>query len=155
MSSQEQADEATEPLAARVVLSFPADIGEHGRGRIRSDYYRKYLTKVHDSAAEGDEWDEFTDVGCCGSQMDVPLVVERVVTESTTPTSQSKAGRGSPSTPRSSTPNARPAGSTRAGPSSTTNPRRWTKGSGGGSSGPPWYPAESSQTRCRCDVTPL
>jgi len=82
MSSQEQADEATEPLAARVVLSFPADIGEHGRGRIRSDYYRKYLTKVHDSAAEGDEWDEFTDVGCCGSQMDVPLVVERVVTES-------------------------------------------------------------------------
>jgi len=78
MSSQNGADEATEPLATRVVLSFPADIGEHGRGRIHSDYYRKYLTKVHDSAAEGDEWDEFTDVGCCGSQMDVPLVVERV-----------------------------------------------------------------------------
>ncbi|QLH76522.1 hypothetical protein HZS55_04015 [Halosimplex rubrum] len=81
MSSQDRADGTTEPLAARVVLSFPADIGEHGRSRIRSDYYRTYLTKVHDTAAEGDEWDEFTDVGCCGSRMDVPLVVERVVTE--------------------------------------------------------------------------
>ncbi|QPV64957.1 hypothetical protein I7X12_10255 [Halosimplex litoreum] len=78
MSSQEGTDETAEPLATRVVLSFPADVGKHGRGRIRSDYYRKYLTKVRDSAAEGDEWDEFTDVGCCGSQMDVPLVVERV-----------------------------------------------------------------------------
>jgi len=78
MSSQERGDEAAEPLATRVVLSFPADIGEHGRGRIRSDYYKKYLTKVHETVAAGDEWDEFTDVGCCGSQMDVPLMVERV-----------------------------------------------------------------------------
>ncbi|QLH80739.1 hypothetical protein [Halosimplex pelagicum] len=78
MSSQDRADGTTEHLATRVVLSFPADIGEHGPSRIRSDYYRKYLTKVHDAAAEGDEWDEFTDVGCCGSRMDVPLVVEAV-----------------------------------------------------------------------------
>jgi hypothetical protein len=77
MSSQELPEE-TEPLATRVELSFPADIGEHGRGRIRSDYYRKYLKKVHDTAAAGDEWDEFTDIGCCGSQMDLPLVVEAV-----------------------------------------------------------------------------
>jgi hypothetical protein len=78
MSSQEQTEEQSGPLATRVELSFPADIGRHGRKRIRSDYYRKYLKKVHDSAAEGNEWDEFTDVGCCGSQMDVPLVVEAV-----------------------------------------------------------------------------
>ncbi|WP_459193594.1 hypothetical protein [Halosimplex sp. J119] len=77
MSSQEQADE-TDALATRIELSFPADIGTHGRKRIRSDYYMTYLKKVHDSAEVGDEWDEFTDVGCCGSQMDVPLVVEAV-----------------------------------------------------------------------------
>ena len=78
MSSQERAEGQSEALATRVELSFPADIGTHGRKRIGSDYYRKYLKKVHDSAADGDEWDEFTDVGCCGSQMDVPLVVEAV-----------------------------------------------------------------------------
>jgi len=82
MSGQESADDRGEAVATRIELSFPADIGKHGRKRIRSDYYRKYLKKVHDSAEAGDEWDEFTDVGCCGSQMDVPMVVERVVTES-------------------------------------------------------------------------
>ena len=78
MSSQERAEGQSEALATRVELSFPADIGTHGRKRIGSDYYRKYLKKVHDTAEAGDEWDEFTDVGCCGSQMDVPLVVEAV-----------------------------------------------------------------------------
>jgi len=65
-------------VADRVELSYPADIGQHGRRRLNQDYYRKYLKKVHDSAAVGDEWDEFTDVGCCGSQMDLPLRVEAV-----------------------------------------------------------------------------
>ena len=78
MNSQGRAEDRTESLATRVELSFPADIGTHGRKRIGSDYYRKYLKKVHGSAADGDEWDEFTDVGCCGSEMDVPLVVEAV-----------------------------------------------------------------------------
>jgi len=65
-------------VADRVVLSIPADLGQHGRRRLDQDYYQKYLKKIHDSAAVGDEWDEFTDVGCCGSQMDLPLRVERV-----------------------------------------------------------------------------
>ncbi|WP_436925456.1 hypothetical protein [Halosimplex amylolyticum] len=82
MSEQVSEDDATESVATRLELSFPADIGKHGRKRINSDYYKTYLKKVHDSAEVGDEWDEFTDVGCCGSKMDVPLVVERVVTES-------------------------------------------------------------------------
>ncbi|MFC7141034.1 hypothetical protein ACFQMA_14515 [Halosimplex aquaticum] len=78
MSTQESEDDRGEPVATRIELSFPADIGTHGRKRIRSDYYMTYLKKVHDSAEVGDEWDEFTDVGCCGSQMDMPLVVEAV-----------------------------------------------------------------------------
>ncbi|WP_415379407.1 hypothetical protein [Halosimplex sp. TS25] len=78
MSTQEPEDDRAEPVATRIELSFPADIGKHGRKRISSEYYKTYLKKVHDSAAVGDEWDEFTDVGCCGSQMDVPLVVEGV-----------------------------------------------------------------------------
>ncbi|WP_123535400.1 hypothetical protein [Halosimplex salinum] len=78
MSSQEPADGQSDSIATRIELSFPADVGKHGRKRIDSDYYKKYLTKVHDTAEVGDEWDEFTDVGCCGSQMDVPMVVEAV-----------------------------------------------------------------------------
>lgn len=69
-------------VATRVVLSFPADIGWHGRNRLEADYYKGWLRKTHDRVTEGDEWDEFTDVGCCGSRMDLPLRVERVVTAS-------------------------------------------------------------------------
>lgn len=65
-------------VAEQVVLSYPADLSEHARRRIGRDYYRKYLRKVHDEAIVGDAWDEFTDVGCCGSQTDVPLRVESV-----------------------------------------------------------------------------
>jgi hypothetical protein len=64
--------------ADRVVLSYPADIGKHGRKRLHQDYYRGWLRKSHDAVAVGDEWDEFTDVGCCGSRMDLPLCVETV-----------------------------------------------------------------------------
>ncbi|MEF8852327.1 MAG: hypothetical protein V5A28_07905 [Haloarculaceae archaeon] len=64
--------------ADRVVLSYPADVGKHGRKRLHQDYYRGWLRKNHDAVAVGDEWDEFTDVGCCGSRMDLPLRVEAV-----------------------------------------------------------------------------
>jgi hypothetical protein len=64
--------------ADRITLSFPADIGKHGRKRLGQDYYKGWLRKTHDAVAVGDEWDEFTDVGCCGSQMDLPLRVEAV-----------------------------------------------------------------------------
>lgn len=65
-------------VAERVVLSYPADLSEHARRRITKAYYRKYLRKVHETATVGDAWDEFTDVGCCGSQTGVPLRVEHV-----------------------------------------------------------------------------
>jgi len=64
--------------ATRIRLSYPADLGTHGEKRIRADYYRRYLRNAKQRAAPGDEWEEFTDVGCCGSQMDVPLRVEAV-----------------------------------------------------------------------------
>jgi hypothetical protein len=64
--------------ATRIVLSVPSDLQGHGRRRIEQDYYRTFLRRAHDAVEAGDEWDEFTDVGCCGSQQAVPLRVERV-----------------------------------------------------------------------------
>ncbi|WP_225335189.1 hypothetical protein [Halomicrobium urmianum] len=68
----------TERAAGRVVLSHPSNLGEHGRERVRQDYYRQWLRTSRETAAPGDEWDEFTDVGCCGSQMRIPFRVEEV-----------------------------------------------------------------------------
>jgi hypothetical protein len=65
-------------VATRVVLSHPADLAEHGRWRIGQAYYRRYLRETKGRVEEGDEFEEFTDVGCCGSQMSVPLRVEAV-----------------------------------------------------------------------------
>lgn len=64
--------------ASRVLLSYPADLSRHGVDRITQEYYRKWLRTSRDELTEGDVWEEFTDVGCCGSQMDVPLRVEAV-----------------------------------------------------------------------------
>lgn len=64
--------------ATRVVLSYPADLARHGRQRVAQEYYKKWLRRSRDAAAVGDQWDEFTDVGCCGNHMDVPLRVEAV-----------------------------------------------------------------------------
>ena len=75
MAAQKDQDEAT---ATRVVLSYPADLSKHGRHRVGQEYYKKYLRKTRERAEEGAEWLEFTDIGCCGNQMDVPLRVESV-----------------------------------------------------------------------------
>ena len=64
--------------ATRVILSFPADLSKHGRFRIEREYYKDYLRKTRNRVTPGDEWDEFTDVGCCGNHLDVPLRVEEV-----------------------------------------------------------------------------
>lgn len=72
-------DDATASDAAtRVVLSYPADLSDWGRSRIETSSFLAYLGKAHETAAVGDEWDEFVGVGCCGDTLDVPLVVERV-----------------------------------------------------------------------------
>ncbi|RKD95747.1 hypothetical protein [Halopiger aswanensis] len=81
---RERADETTDPESAtsdraeRIVLSHPADLSDWGRDQLEMSSFRTYLGKVHDEARVGDVWEEFVDVGCCGSAMDVPLRVERV-----------------------------------------------------------------------------
>jgi hypothetical protein len=84
-TAREDAAEATdtastdaEAPATRVVLSIPADLVGHARRRVNQDYYKTFLRRAHEEAHHGDEWDEFTDVGCCGSQQDVPFRVESV-----------------------------------------------------------------------------
>jgi hypothetical protein len=68
---------AQEP-AIRVVVSYPADLSEWGRDIVEGTPFRAYLPKAHDTASEGDRWEEFVGVGCCGSALDVPLRVEHV-----------------------------------------------------------------------------
>jgi hypothetical protein len=64
--------------AARVVLSYPADLSSWGRHQVEQRHFRAYLRKVHDEVAVGDVLEEFVGVGCCGDTLDVPLRVEAV-----------------------------------------------------------------------------
>ncbi|MFB6120491.1 MAG: hypothetical protein ABEJ68_05175 [Halobacteriaceae archaeon] len=64
--------------AERVVLSVPSDLSDRGHREIGRDHYRTYLRRVHDAVAVGDEFEEFTDVGCCGSTMRFTFRVEAV-----------------------------------------------------------------------------
>lgn len=65
-------------VATQVLLSYPADLSDWGRERLDGDPFRSYLTKAHDTASEGDVWEEFVSVGCCGDTLDVPLRIEAV-----------------------------------------------------------------------------
>lgn len=69
---------AVEQVATRVVVSYPADLSKWGRDIVEGSPFRAYLPKAHDTAREGDTWEEFVGVGCCGNTLDVPLRVERV-----------------------------------------------------------------------------
>lgn len=73
-------DRSVDPdaTADRVVLSYPADLSKRGQWRLGQEYYRTYLRKTLGRVAEGETREEFTDVGCCGSQVHVPLRIERV-----------------------------------------------------------------------------
>lgn len=64
--------------ATELVVSYPADLSTRGREIVEDTPFRAYLRKAHDQAAPGDRWEEFVGVGCCGSALDVPLVVESV-----------------------------------------------------------------------------
>lgn len=64
--------------ADRVVVSYPADLSGWGRRQVDTSRFRAYLRRVHERARQGEEWDEFVGVGCCGDSLDVPLRVERV-----------------------------------------------------------------------------
>lgn len=63
--------------ASRVVLSYPADLSDWGRWQLDEPSMKAYLRRK-ETAAPGDVWELFLDVGCCGDTYDVPLRVERV-----------------------------------------------------------------------------
>lgn len=64
--------------ASCVVVSYPSDLSRWGRFQVEKSAFRAYLRKTRDVAREGDVWKEFVGVGCCGSNLHVPLRVERV-----------------------------------------------------------------------------
>lgn len=64
--------------ATRVVISHPTALSDWGRGQLTSERFVNYLRKTVGDAVVGAEWEEFVDVGCCGSTLDVPLRVESV-----------------------------------------------------------------------------
>ncbi len=72
---------STEPAtdaATRVVVSYPADLSDWGRRQVDRSSFRAFLRRTRETAREGDVWEEFVGVGCCGNTLDVPLRVERV-----------------------------------------------------------------------------
>lgn len=64
--------------ATSVTLSFPADLSRWDRDQLDTNHMKAYLRKTKGPAREGDVWDVFLDVGCCGDSPDVPLRVEAV-----------------------------------------------------------------------------
>ena len=64
--------------ADRVVLSYPADLSDWSRDQLETRWFKAYLRKTMGPATVGREFEEFVDVGCCGSAHDVPLRVEAV-----------------------------------------------------------------------------
>ncbi|WP_122089020.1 hypothetical protein [Halalkalicoccus subterraneus] len=67
-----------EAHATRVVVSYPEDLSDWGRFQVEKPAFRAYLTKTLDAVEEGDEWEEFVGVGCCGNTLDVPLRIEAI-----------------------------------------------------------------------------
>ena len=64
--------------ATRVVVSYPADLSDWGRRQVERSSFRAFLRRTRETATEGDLWEEFVGVGCCGDSLDVPLRVEHV-----------------------------------------------------------------------------
>ncbi|MFC6726837.1 hypothetical protein ACFQE1_21165 [Halobium palmae] len=64
--------------AARVVVSYPASLGDWSRDQLTSDRFRTYFRRTLGEVREGEEFAEFVDVGCCGNSPDIPLRIETV-----------------------------------------------------------------------------
>ncbi|MFC6733770.1 MULTISPECIES: hypothetical protein [unclassified Haladaptatus] len=64
--------------ATRVNISYPADLSGWGRDQLDTPWFRAYLKKTLGEPAVGDVFEEFVDVGCCGSSLDVPLRIEAI-----------------------------------------------------------------------------
>ncbi|WP_266078469.1 hypothetical protein [Haladaptatus caseinilyticus] len=73
-------EEAVSPseTATSVVVSYPEDLSSWGQFQLDQRPFRAYLLKTKAEVREGDVWEEFLDVGCCGDTLDVPLRVESV-----------------------------------------------------------------------------
>ncbi|EFW89882.1 hypothetical protein ZOD2009_21912 [Haladaptatus paucihalophilus DX253] len=69
---------AANDSATTVVVSYPEDLSNWGRFQVGTRYFKAYLRKTKGQLHEGDTWNEFLDVGCCGNTLDVPLRVERI-----------------------------------------------------------------------------
>ena len=75
---EESANATLSEPAERVVVSYPSDLSDWGRFQVEKSSFRAFLRKTRDAAEEGDVWEEFVGVGCCGNTLDVPLRVEAV-----------------------------------------------------------------------------
>jgi hypothetical protein len=64
--------------ATQVVLSYPADLTAWDRDQIETPWYLGYLRKTLGEPSIGDIYEEFVDIGCCGSSREVPLRVEEI-----------------------------------------------------------------------------
>lgn len=75
--SSEVAGETTAEVG-RVVLSYPADLTSWDREQLDTPWYRGYLRKILEEPEIGEVFEEFVDIGCCGSSRRVPLAVEEL-----------------------------------------------------------------------------
>jgi hypothetical protein len=65
--------------ADSVGVSYPEDLSDWGRFQVEKDSFVAYLRKTKTGRVrQGDVWEEFVGVGCCGNTLDVPLRVERI-----------------------------------------------------------------------------
>lgn len=67
--------EGTE-TATRLVVSYPADLSDWGRYQVEKPAFQAFIRKTWSDIEEGDIFEEFVGVGCCGDTLDVPLRVE-------------------------------------------------------------------------------
>ncbi|MWG34593.1 hypothetical protein [Halomarina oriensis] len=65
-------------MITRVVLSHPEALSSWGRQQIATTHFRAWLGRTHDTFEEGEQFEEFADVGCCGDALHIPFVVEAV-----------------------------------------------------------------------------
>ena len=78
MSRTETPGRSTGQIADRVVISYPEYLSQWGRFQVEKPSFRAFLRKTKGRSEEGETWEEFVGVGCCGNTLDVPLRVESI-----------------------------------------------------------------------------